>query len=131
MDAPTASRRRSYTPLPIDASRGFPQTFQMLFGGQTYYFSLYVNVAAERLAATADGVLELPSEDAFLVVSVARERAGGERATIFRRKVVAGLEYEAGEIALVFTRQRVARRNLNGQGDFGSQVSGGIAPRWA
>lgn len=130
MDALTATRRRSYTPLPIDASRGFPQTFQMLFGGQTYYFSLYVNVAAERLAAT-DGALELPSEDAFLVVSVARERAGGERAIIFRRKVVAGLEYEAGDIALVFTRQRVARKNLNGQGDFGSQVAGGIAPRWA
>jgi hypothetical protein len=121
---------RDYAPLPLDATRGFPQSFPMLFGGRTYYFGLYVNVAAERLG-DPEGVLELPAQEAFLVVRVEREEAGGGRETIFLRKVVPGLEYECGDIALVFPAQRVARRNLNGQGDFGSAVAGGIAARWA
>jgi hypothetical protein len=121
---------RTYTPLPLDPTRGFPQSFPVLFGGTAYHFGLHVNVAAERLG-TPDELLELPGRDAFLVVRVEREAAGGERETILLRKVVPGLEYECGDIALVFRAQRVARRNLNGQGDFGSTVTGGIASRWA
>ncbi|MDT5293177.1 MAG: hypothetical protein QOJ76_57 [Acidobacteriota bacterium] len=121
---------RAYTPLPIDPTRGFPQSFPVLFGGRAYRFGFHVNVAAERLGAL-DEMLELPAGDAFLVVRVEREETGGERETILLRKVVPGLEYECGDIALVFGAQRVARRNLNGQGDFGSAVTGGIASRWA
>jgi hypothetical protein len=123
---------RSYTPLPIDMTRGLPQTFSVLFGGRTYHFTLYANVAASRLDPKAARTgLELPSEDAFLVARVEREEAGGLRETIFLRKVVPGMEYEAGDIALTFPEQRVAPANLNGRGEFGSRVSGGIAPRWA
>jgi hypothetical protein len=121
---------RVFTALPIDASRGFPQTFPVLYGGRTFHFSLYVNVPAAALDETTD-YLELPSGDAFMVAHVERETAGGQRETVFLRKVVPGLVYEFDTIAVVFTRQRVARRNLNGRGDFGSQVNGGIAPRWA
>jgi hypothetical protein len=121
---------RVYAPLPLDPTRGFPQSFPVLFGGRAYHFGLHVNVAAERLDAR-DEMLELPAVDAFLVVRVEREETGGERETIFLRKVVPGLEYECGDIAFVFRAQRIARRNLNGQGDFGSTVTGGIASRWA
>lgn len=120
---------RTYTPLPLDATRGFPQSFPVLFGGRAYHFGLYVNAAAGRLG-DAEELLELPAPDAFLVVRVEREEAGGGRETIFLRKVVPGLEYECGDIALVFPAQRVARLNLNGQGNFGSAVAGGIAARW-
>lgn len=66
-----------------------------------------------------------------MVLHVEREASDGSRETIFLRKVVPELEYEAEGIALIFPQQRVARANLNGRGDFGSQVIGGIAPRWA
>jgi len=121
---------RQFAPLPIDNTLGFPQSFAFLFGSQIYHFKLYVNIAAELLTAKRDSI-ELPSQTAFLVVRVDRELGDGTRQTIFLRKVVPELEYEAENIVLSFPRQLVARNNLNGQGDFGSQVTGGIAPRWA
>jgi len=74
-------------------------------------------------------VLDLPSADAFLVVSVELDLPDGTRQPIFLRKVVPGLEYETENIALVFPQQRVAVLNLNSSGEFGSQVAGGIALR--
>ena len=121
---------RQFGPLPIDNALGFPQSFPFLFGSQIYHFKLYVNIAAEGLDGKGDPI-ELPSEDAFLVVRVDRELAEGTRQTIFLRKVVPELEYEAENLVLIFPRQLVARSNLNGQGDFGSQVIGGVARRWA
>jgi hypothetical protein len=55
----------------------------------------------------------------------------GEQQPIFNRKVIPTLKYEAGDIALNFPQQRIALQNLNGQGNFGSKVTGGIASRWA
>lgn len=130
MDDLTFATTRNFMPLPIDETRGFPQTFPLLFDGRTYHFRLYANIAAARLNGPAS-VFELPAEDAFLVVQVDVEAGGGGRETIFRRKVSPGLEYEFDNIVLVFTQQRVARGNLNGQGEFGSEVVGGIARRWA
>lgn len=197
---------RSYAALPIDSSRGFPQSFPVLFGGRTYQFQLYVNVPAsviqratysygsqtilssaldgvatsiivsstdsfprstpfkvriedETLLVTgiagtslsvnrgADGtkasahssatpvahvtpVVDLPYPYAFLVAKVEIGLSESERYPIFNRKVVPSLEYLAGDIALFFPQQRIALQNLNGQGNFGSQVTGGIAPRW-
>jgi hypothetical protein len=131
MDQLTATYGRVYEPLPIVAGRGFPQSFPFLFNGRTYYFSLYVNVAADSLNEQTS-FLTLPSTEAFMVVRVEREAAAGGagRETIFLRKVVPSVEYLVENIALVFETQRVARQNLNGQGEFGSQVTGGIAPRW-
>jgi len=200
---------RTYAPLPIDGSRGFPQSFPLLFAGRTYQFRLYINVPASLLnnslnrfsyisrtilsssinanattitvtstacfpsitpfevrvddeimnvtatASTswtvtrgADGtravphdtassviysaaILDLPLSDSFLVVKVEVELPDATRQTLFLRKVVTDLEYETESIALIFPQQRVAVSNLNGQGNFGTQIIGGIALRWA
>src|SRR5262245_40215554 len=119
---------RQFNPLPIDNARGYPQSFTFAFLDQNYHFRLYVNIPAALLDDRTD-FIELPSRDAFLVVHVERERTDGTRQIIFLRKVVPELEYETESIAMIFPRQRVARNNLNGQGDFGSQVIGGIARR--
>jgi hypothetical protein len=121
---------RTYTQLPIDGGRGFPQSFPLVFEGRTYQFRIYVNVATS-VVTDKKAVLDLPSPEAFLVVQVEVELPDATRQPIFLRKVVTDLEYEAENIALIFPQQRVAVNNLNGQGDFGSQVVGGITRRWA
>jgi hypothetical protein len=128
MDTLTAGSGRIYTPLPIEPARGFPQSFPFLFGGKTYHFRLYVNVAASRLGPRVS-MLELPAEDAFLVVQVERDNGDGTRTPVFLRKVVPELEYEAEAIALFFPLQRVVPGNLGGLGELGSQVVGGIGER--
>ena len=119
---------RTYTPLPIDGNRGFPQSFPLVFASRNYRFRLYVNAPAS-LVKDKTLVLDLPSPEAFLVVQVELDLSTGTRQPIFLRKVVPSLEYEAENIALIFPQQRTAVQNLNGQGDFGSQVTGGIALR--
>ncbi len=121
---------RSYTPLPIDSTRGFPQSFPLSFEESTYQFSLYVNIAAPQLTDKTT-TIELPVPKAFLVVRVERENPDKTRDTIFLRKVVPSLEYAVENIMLTFPQQRISASNLNGQGNFGSNVLGGIAKRWA
>jgi len=143
MNGITGKSGREYSPLPIDNAAGLPQSFTVLFDGRTYRFSLYVDIGAFLLEQQT-GILDLPIserdpsglagrnfEEGFLVVQGEVEGADGTRETIFLRKVVPDLEYEAENIALIFPQQRVARKNLNGQGNLGSQVTGGIARRWA
>jgi hypothetical protein len=122
---------RTYEPLPVDGARGFPQSFPYLLNGRTYHFTFYVNVAADLLGAPAADLPAMPATEAFLVARVERETSGGGRETVLARKVIPGVEYEAAEIALLFAEYRVARKNLNGRGEFGSVVRGGIAARWA
>jgi hypothetical protein len=121
---------RVYASLPIDPSRGFPQSFPLQFANRTYRFRLYVN-APFHVVKDKTLVLDLPSAEAFLVVQVELDQPSGTRLLIFLRKVVPSLEYEAENITLIFPQQQVAVRNLNGEGTFGSQVTGGVAPRWA
>jgi hypothetical protein len=121
--------RTDYLRLPIDADRGFPQAFRMAFNGNTYVVALYVTATDESVVAT-DQPLELPMDGAYLVLEVS-EQDGTATRTVFRRKVVPNLEYEAGDLAMVFTRMSVHPLNLNGSGAFGSTVVGGVAPRWA
>jgi hypothetical protein len=64
------------------------------------------------------------------VFELVREGPAGP-AVIFRRKVVPHLEYEADEVALVFTELAVHPKNLNAAGTHGSVVTGGVALRWA
>ena len=130
MDALVGASGRTYTQLPIDGSRGFPQSFPLVFAGRNYRFRLYVNAPAS-LVKDKTLVLDLPSPGAFLVVQVELDLPTGTRQPIFLRKVVPSLEYEAENIALIFPQQKVAVQNLNGQGSFGSQVTGGITLRWA
>jgi hypothetical protein len=121
---------RRYSSLPIDNTLGFPQTFSLVFNSQTYHFWLYVNIAATTLAQEFT-VLSIPTKTAFLVVRVERDLGNEQRETIFLRKVFPELEYAAEKVAIAFPSQIIARQNLNGQGDFGSEVVGGIAERWA
>lgn len=128
MDKLVGASGRTYTPLPIDSSRGFPQAFPVLFASRNYRFRLYVNAPA-TLLKDKSLILDLPTPEAFLVLQVELDLTGGIRQPIFLRKVVPNLEYEAENIALIFSQQGVAVQNLNGQGNFGSQVTGGIALR--
>lgn len=130
MDALIAKSGKSFTPLPINVAQGFPQSFPLLFDGGTYHFKLYVNVAAHLLDDRPQ-FIDVPAEEAFLVLSIERELTDATRELIFLRKIVPDLEYEAENISLLFRELRIARDNLNGAGAHGSQVVGGIARRWA
>jgi len=121
--------RTDYLRLPIDADRGFPQAFRMAFNANTYVVALYVTMTDEAMLAS-DGPLELPRDGAYLVLDVSKQDGAGTR-PIFRRKLVPDLEYQADDLALVFTRMAVHPLNLNGSGAFGSTVVGGVAARWA
>lgn len=131
MDLSDAPSGRTYTALPIDATQGFPQAFSFVLDSVTYFFSFYVDIEAGLLANQDTDLFDLPTTTAFLVARVDVENPDGTRSPIFLRKVVPELEYVTGNIALYFPEQTVARQNLNGQGEFGSVVSGGIAARWA
>jgi hypothetical protein len=115
----------TFATLPVNADEGFPQCFRMQVGTAVYQVDLSVNVAEEVLAA-APGVLDLPAEQAFLVVGVVQETPAG-LLPLLRRKVVPGLVYSAGPLALTFTSARIDVRNLHGTGSFGSSVVGGVA----
>ena len=130
MEALIAQSGIGFTPLPINSTQGFPQSFRFFFDGRTYHFNLYVNAAAEILEARPE-FLDVPTEAAFLVVRVERELDDGAREIIFLSKIVPHLEYEVENIKLLFSDQRVARDNINGQGEHGTHVVGGIARRWA
>jgi hypothetical protein len=121
-------RRRTFLRLPINGDEGFPQAFRVGFRDRTYSILLYVNVLETDTETPEDHVYELPAAGAFMVMRVTRETGEGPR-VILQRKLVPNLEYEAAEVAFVFRRLRVARRNLNGVGAHGSEVTGGIAER--
>jgi len=131
MDALTGTSGRTYAPLPIDARRGFPQSFPFQMNdGSSYQFTLYVDIDSNVLESTASA-LPLPSQAAFLVVRVERLLPDGTTRIVFMRKVVPELEYQAENIALMFPQQVIVKDNINALGEFGSQVVGGIASRWA
>jgi hypothetical protein len=130
MDTLTGSSGRTYTSLPIDARRGLPQSFPFQWNAASYQFTLYVDIDSDVLDGVVS-VLPLPSQSAFLVVRVERLRPDGTSSVVFVRKVVPELEYQAENIALYFPTQVIVRDNINGSGDFGSQVAGGITSRWA
>lgn len=122
----TGPSGRTFDPLPIDNSAGLPQSFSMLLNGVTYFFSMYMNIPAALLPAPG-AILNLPQENIFITVSVDSQPAGGDRTTIFLRKIVPSLEYAAGPLVIYFPQQQVAVANLNGQGNFGTNVIGGVA----
>jgi hypothetical protein len=122
----TGASGRTYDPLPIDNAAGFPQSFPFLLNGVRYQFSAYVNVPEAALGAI-DELMVLPDARRFLVIRADVVRSDGVSQTVFLRKVVPSQEYRAGALALTFPTQIVARRNLNGVGNFGSNVIGGVA----
>jgi hypothetical protein len=129
MDLTTPPSGRTYTALPIDPTKGFPQSFSFTFNTVNYLFTLYVDIEAKLLANWTDDFLSLPGQSAFLVARVDTTATDGSLDTVFLRKIVPELEYEIGNIALYFPQQTISPQNLNGQGEFGSIVAGGIALR--
>ncbi len=146
---------RPYMKLPINADEGFPQAFRLNFNNNIYQILLYVNVLEAGLDTPEDYVYRLPEtfvpaqadgatlpsqldhwptsekfREAFMVMRVLRETSGEPR-VIFQRKLIPNLEYQVDELVFVFRKMMVARQNLNGVGSFGSQILGGVAPRWA
>ncbi len=122
----------AWLPLPIDADEGFPQSFRLALDSGLYRVGLYVNVSEELLQMLgSQALLELPREDAFLVLRIARESDAGEPRTIFQRKVVPALDYRASELTLRFDELTIARANLNAPGPHGSTVTGRVASAWA
>jgi len=122
----TGVSRRTYDPLPIDNTAGFPQRFPFLLNGVRYQFALYIDVPESALGSI-DELMVLPDARRFLVVRVDVLGPDGAQQTVFLRKVVPSLEYRAGALALTFPTQIVARRNLNNVGNFGSNIIGGVA----
>jgi len=131
MDLTSAPSGRSHQPLPIDVRLGFPQSFSVVLGNALYFFTMYVDIDANLLSDSTIDIFALPEERAFLVARVDKQNSDSTRTTIFVRKLTPEQEYEVENISLFFPQQVVARMNLNGQGDFGSVVLGGIASRWA
>jgi hypothetical protein len=123
----TTARSHAYLRLPIQADEGFPQAFRLSLGPSTYTVALSVNIVHGD--PVPGRPLVLPAAGAFMVMSVRRD-SPGTPTTIFLRKLVTEHEYEAAELALLFTRIVVHPGNLNGAGPFGSQVTGGVALRW-
>ena len=120
--------QRTFLQLPINADEGFPQAFRLNFLGNLYRVSLYVNALEGASLLPDDYMFRLPEPGAFMVMAVEREDPAGPT-FLFRRKLVRNLEYEAAALAFIFRTMNVAKRNLNGIGAFGSEVTGGIAAR--
>ncbi|MFD7297824.1 hypothetical protein ACFV9W_31450 [Streptomyces sp. NPDC059897] len=119
--------------LPIDPDEGFPQSFRLAWQGHTYVFGFQVNIAEEVLPAadTPQGLraaVTLPRDGAFLVLTVDRESAAGG-VTLLRRKVIPGMVHQAGELAVVVHTSRIALGNLQGFGQYGSEIVAGVAAR--
>jgi hypothetical protein len=119
--------------LPLDPDDGFPQSFRLAFGGRSYVFGFLVSIAEEVLpsADTPEGLaaaVTLPGDGAYLVMTVVREDAAGAT-VLLRRKVIPGLVYRAGELALVVRTARIALGNLHGVGRHGSELVAGVALR--
>jgi hypothetical protein len=117
--------------LPVNSDEGFPQSFRLTLYERIYRLTFYVNATEAFIEATpGEAVLDLPRDEAFMVLRVDRESGGPTPTTLLQTKLVPGLEYAAAELALRFSDLRVARRNLNGVGPYGSSVKGGVRRRW-
>ncbi|UQU67642.1 hypothetical protein COUCH_15790 [Couchioplanes caeruleus] len=117
--------------LPVNPDEGFPQSFRLVFGNRSYVFGLAVHIAEEVLpdATTPEGLaaaVTLPAPGAYLVMTVIRDDVTGGT-VLLRRKVIPGLVYRAGELALVVRSARIAIGNLHGAGAYRSEVVAGVA----
>jgi len=113
----------------------------LVFANRNYRFRLYVNANAPALKDKAaifdlplapsagDKALATDFREAYLVVRAELDQPAGAPQLVFVRKVMPELEYEFAGVALYFPQQRVAVQNLNGVGNFGTQITGGIALR--
>ncbi|MFF3877193.1 hypothetical protein [Streptomyces sp. NPDC001978] len=119
--------------LPVDPDEGFPQSFRLAFEGRSYVFGFQVTIAREVLPAADTPedlrtVMTLPDDGAFLEMTVVRETPAGGT-TLLRRKVIPGMVYRAGELALLVRTIRIALGNLHGFGRYGSELVAGVALR--
>ena len=126
---------RTYQPLPLAPDASFPARIPTSAAGQSILVLLYASIAAERFE-TDEAVLPLDGPDAYLVMRVALDPPDAPRRTLLIRKVALNVEYDCGPVFITFPgaphvedNLRVARLNLNGTGQHGTRIVGGIAPR--
>jgi hypothetical protein len=118
---------RTFDPLPIDNTSGLPQSFGYVRDGVRYLIALYASIP-ENALGTINEIMSLPDDkDRYLVVRVDAFSANGASMTVFLRKVVPSLFYRAGGLVLHFPVQKLARGNLNGIGNFGTNIVGEVA----
>jgi hypothetical protein len=118
---------RTFDPLPIDNGSGLPQSFGYVRDGVRYLIALYASIPEDALGAM-DEIMALPdNKDRYLIVRVDAFATDGASTTVFLRKVVPSLVYRAGGLVLRFPMQTLARGNLNGIGNFGTNIVGEVA----
>ena len=131
----TAGDTSGYQSLPVNPDEGFPQSFLLGFGDQTYVVAWYVNVAEDMFGRPLDPrtTIDLSgtattSPRASLVLSIAR-RDPAQDVMLLRRRVHAGLVYVAGQLSIAIDTVSIAVGNLNGVGSFGSVLAARVAAR--
>jgi hypothetical protein len=122
-----------FAPLPIVGDQGLPQVFNCDIGDASFDFGVYANLAvAEDDPPGTRYDLASPDAPGYLVLRVVHQHETGPRVVLLRRLVAEpDLVHEAGPLAVRMTRARIARGNLNGTGNFGTQITIEVARRWA
>lgn len=121
----------SYLALPVNADEGFPQSFLVALGSNTYRTDLYVNVAdhllprwpanPRTLVDVVGDQPELPVKGT-LVCAVFR-RGGDGDVPLMRRRLLPGIVHTLGDVSLVVVEARIALGNLNAASPFGSVLN--------
>lgn len=134
------SRQYQFFQLPVVPDQGLPQRFTFTLGAGRYEATLYANLEVpdnDSLTTLYDlssaGAAPQPSSPPGFIVLQIDRRSDTGLTTIFLRKVVPepGLVHLAAELAVKVTQAVIARGNLGGQGRYGSQLTMGVAQRWA
>jgi hypothetical protein len=129
-----------FVQLPVDPDQGLPQAISSTLGSVRYDFGIYANIDApeddppETLYDLASpGPSQRPAAPpGHLVLRVVRPGPTGPSVILLRKLVPEpDLVHYGAELAFKVTRAVIARGNLNGRGQFGSQVLVGVAQRWA
>lgn len=128
--------------LPVNPDEGFPQSFLVGLGENTYGFELYVNVPEHQLpgrlgpretidvvGGTAPAGGNRGPAQGLLVATVTRQQPDGSLVPLMRRRLVPGLLYTARELVLVVDELHIAAGNLNGAGQFGSVLLARVGVR--
>lgn len=133
----TSPTGRRYESLPLDVSRGVPQTFSHVVGGRTYVFRLHVNAPHERLFPTPPDTLDGTDPDLALVLDVSRETQSGTRVPVFTRRLLPVQEYAFDGIGLYVPERvadrpnlRVSTRHLHGAGSHATTIALGVTSLW-
>ncbi|WP_428338690.1 hypothetical protein [Mycobacterium sp.] len=131
--------------LPVVPDEGLPQVFTCPVGAGSYDFALYANLTVPDddppetmydLSTYDPSTFKAPAEPlspvGYLVLRVTAPSPAGPQVILLRKLVPEpGLIHYGGALAVKVVQAKVARGNLNGFGHYGSQITIGVAQRWA